>query len=85
MLVVVVVARFAGPIARICTALFIEVRGVLTMHVAGLKTLVLARGETFLTARIEGVSLVLASLTIIASKMSVVASHTAQPVGPALL
>ena len=57
-LVVVVVARFVGLIARICVALFVGVLGVLTMHVAGLKTLVLARGETLRTARIVGALLV---------------------------
>ena len=85
MRVVVVVARFVRPIARICAALFVGVLGVLTMHVAGLKTLVLARGETLLTARIVGASLVLGTLAVIASTTSIVASHAAQPVGPALL
>jgi hypothetical protein len=42
LVVVVVVVRFVGPIARICAAFFEGVLGVLTMHVAGLKTLVLA-------------------------------------------
>ncbi len=76
-LVVVVFARFVGPIARIGAALFIGVLGVLTMLVAGLKTLVLARGETLLTARIVGALLVLATLTILASTMSLVALHAA--------
>ena len=84
-LVVVVVACFVGPIERICAALFIGVLGVLTMHVAGLKTLVLARGETLLTARIVGALLILATLTLIALTTFVVASHAARPVGPALL
>ncbi len=84
-IVVVVVARFAIPLARICAALFLGVLGVLTMHMAGLKTLVLVQGETLLAARIVGASLVLATLTVIASTTSVVASHTARPVGPALL
>ena len=80
-LVVVVFARFVDLIARICTALFIGVLGVLTMHVAGLKTLVLARGETLLTVRIVGALLVLAMLTIIPSTTSVVPLHAAQSVG----
>jgi hypothetical protein len=84
-LVVVVVACFVGPIARICVTLFVGVLGVLTMHVAGLKTLVLARGETLLTACIMEAPLVLATLTIITSTTSVVASHAARPVGPVLL
>ncbi len=84
-LVVVVVPRFVGPIARICAALFVGVLGVLTMHVAGLKTLVLARGETLLTARIVRALLILATLTVLASTTSIVASHAARPVGPALL
>ena len=40
--VVVVIACFVATIVWICVALFIGVLGVLTMHVAGLKTLVLA-------------------------------------------
>jgi hypothetical protein len=80
-LVVVVVVCFVGPIARICAVLFVGVLGVLTMHVAGLKTLVLARRETLLTMRIVGVLLVLAMLTVILSTTSVVASHAAQSVG----
>ena len=83
--VVVVVARFVGQIARICATLFVGVLGVLTMHVAGLKTLVLARGDTLLTARIVGAPLVLGTLAVIASPTSIVASHAARPVGPALL
>ena len=55
------------------------------MYVGGLKTLVLARGETLLTVRIVGALLVLATFTVISSTTSVVASHAAQPVGPALL
>jgi hypothetical protein len=84
-LVVVVVARFVGPIARIGAALFIGVLGVLTMHVAGHKTLVLTQGETLLTARIVGASLVLATLTVLALTTSIVALHAARSVGPALL
>ena len=76
-LVVVVVVCFVGPIARMCAALFIGVLGILTMHVAGLKTLVLVQGETLLTARIVRALLVLATLTVIASTKSVVPSHTA--------
>ena len=82
--VVVVVARFVGQIARICATLFVGVLGVLTMHVAGLKTLVLARGETLLTARIVGALLIFAMLTVLASMMSIVASHAARSVSPAL-
>ena len=59
--------------------------GVLTMHVAGLKTRVLVQGETLLTARIVGESLVFATLTVCALTTSVVALHAAQSVGPALL
>ncbi len=84
-LVVVAVARFVDLIARIGAALFVRVLWVLAMHVAGLKTLVLARGRTLLTARIVGASLVLATLAVIVSTMSVVALHAARPVGPALL
>ena len=40
--VVFVPARFVGPIARVFTALFVRMLSVLTMHVAWLKTLVLA-------------------------------------------
>ncbi len=84
-LVVVVVTPFVGLIARIGAALFVGVLGILPMHVAGLKTLVLARGKTLLTAGIVGASPVLATLTVIASTTSVVASHAARPVSPALL
>ncbi len=84
-LVVVVVARFVDPIARIGAALFVGVLCVLAMHVARLETLVLARGRTLLAARILGALLVLATLTVVASTTSVVASHAARPVGPALL
>jgi hypothetical protein len=83
--VVVVFACFVGLVARVCAALFIRVLGVPTMHVAGLNTLVLARGETLLTACIIGALLVFATLTILALTTSVVASHAAQSVGPALL
>ncbi len=76
-LVVVVVARFVGPIARICAALFVGVLGVLTMHVVGLKTLVLAQGETLLTVRIVGALLILTTLTVLASTTSIVTPHTA--------
>jgi hypothetical protein len=85
LVVVVVVARFVNPIARIGGALFIGVLCILAMHVARLETLVLARGRTLLAARIVGASLVLATLTIVASTTSVVASHAAQPIGPALI
>ncbi len=83
--VVVVVARFVDPIARIGAALFVGVLCLLAMHVAGLETLVLVRGRTLLAARIVGASLVLATLTVVASTTSAVASHAARPVGPALL
>ncbi len=83
--VVLVFACFVGPIARIFAALFIRMLGVLTMHVAGLKTLVLAQGETLLTACIVGASLVFTTVTVFASTTSVVASHAARSVGPALL
>ena len=84
-LVVVVVARFVDPIAPIGAALFVGVLCLLAMHVARLETLVLARGRTLLAARIVGTSLVFVTLTKIASATSVVASHAARPVGPALL
>ena len=58
---------------------------VLTMHVAGLKTLVLASGGTLLLAHIVGVSLAVATLIIFASTKSIVTSCAAQPVGPGLL
>ncbi len=64
-LVVVVVARFVGPIARIGATLFVGVLGILPMHVAWLKTLVLARGKTLLTARIVGALVVRATRTLI--------------------
>jgi hypothetical protein len=83
--VVVVVACFVNPIARIGVALFVGVLCILTMHVAGLETLVLARGRTLLAARIVGALLVLAMLTIVALTTSVVPSHAVRPVGPALL
>ncbi len=50
---------------------------VLTMHVAGLETLVLMRGETLLTVRIVGALLVFAMLTIFVLTTSVVALHAA--------
>ena len=84
-LVVVVVAHFVDPIARIGAALFVGVLWVLTMHMAGLETLVLARRMTLLATRIVGASLILATLTVVASTTSVVASHAARPVGPVLL
>ncbi len=84
-LVFVDVAHFVDPVARIGVALLVRVLCVLAMHVARLETLVLARGKTLLVARIVGVSLVLATLTVVASTTSIVASHAAQPVGPALL
>ena len=80
-----VFARFVGQIVRVFAALFIQMLSVLTMHVAGLKTLVLMQGETLLTARIVGTLLVFATLTVFASMTSVVASHAARSVGPALL
>ncbi len=83
--VVDVVAHFVNPIARIGTALLIGVLCILTMHVAGLETLVLARGRTLLAARIAGALLVLATLTVVPLTTSVVASHAAQPDGPVLL
>jgi hypothetical protein len=79
-----VFACFVGLIARVSTALFVRMLSVLTMHVAGLKTLVLAQGETLLIAHIVGSLLVFATLTLFALT-SVVASHTGQLVGPALL
>ncbi len=80
-----VFVRFVGPIARVFAALFVRMLSVLTMHVAGLETLVLAQGETLLTTRIVGAPLIFAMLTIFASTTSVVASHAARSVGPALL
>ena len=85
MFVVVVVARFVDPIARIGAALFVGVLCVLTMHVAGLETLVLARGRTLLATYILGASLVLAALTLVGTTTFVVASYAVQPGGPALL
>ncbi len=58
-LVVVVVARFLDPIARIDVSLFVGVLCVLAMHMARLETLVLAPGRTLLAARIVGALLVL--------------------------
>ena len=83
--VVFVFTRFVGPIARVFAAPFIGMLGMLTMYVAGLETLVLARGEALLTARIVGASLVFMTLTVFASTTSVIALHAAQSVGPALL
>ena len=82
---VVVLARFAGLIAQVPVALFIRMPSVLTMHVAGVKTLVLAQGETLLVTHIVGASLAVAMLTIFVSTTSIIASHAAQPVGPALI
>ncbi len=84
-LVVVVVALLVDPIARIGATLLVRVLPVLTMHVARLEALVLVWGRTLLVARVVRASLVLATLAIVASTTSVVASHAAQPVGPALL
>ena len=42
--VVVVCTRFVDLISRVCTTFLVGVLGVLTMHVAGLKSLVLTRG-----------------------------------------
>ena len=83
--VVVIFVRFVDRIARIGAALLVRVLCVLAMHVARLETLVLVRGRTLLAARIVGASLVLATLTIVASTTPVVALHAARPVGPALL
>ena len=82
---VVVPTLFVGLIARVSAALFIRMLSVLTMHVAGFKTLVLARRETLLLTPIVGASLASGTLTIFASMTSVDALHTVQPVGPALL
>jgi hypothetical protein len=57
--VVFVLVRFVGPIARVFAALFLRMLSVLTMHEARLKSLVLAQGETLLEA-----SLVFATLTL---------------------
>ena len=84
--VVFVSARFVGLIARVFAALFVRMLSVLTMHGAGLNSLVLARGETLLIVCIVGVFFIFAMLTtVFASTMFVVASHAAKPVGPALL
>ena len=80
-----VFARFVGQIVRVFAALFIRMLSVLTMHVAGFETLVLGRGETLLTARIVGASLVFAALTVFALTTSAIALHAARFVGPALL
>ncbi len=84
-LVVVVVALLIDPIERIGATLLVRVLRVLAMHVARLETRVLARGRTLLVARIVGALLVLATLTVVVSTTSVVASHTARPFSPALL
>ncbi len=52
LVVVVVVACFVNPVARIGVAFLVRVLRVLAMHVARLETLVLTRGRTFLVARI---------------------------------
>ena len=83
--VVVVPARFVGLIVRVPAALFVRMPSVLTMHVAGRKTLVLTRGETLLLACIVGASLAVATLTIFTWTTSVVVLHAVLPVGPALL
>jgi hypothetical protein len=58
---------------------------VLTMHRAGLKSLVLVRREILLLVRIRGASLTFTTLAVFVSTTSVVALHAARPVGPALL
>ncbi len=82
---VVVIALLVDPIARIGVTLLVRVLRVLAMHVARLEALVLARGRTLRVARIVGALLVIATLAVVASTTSVVASHAAQPFGPALL
>jgi hypothetical protein len=57
---------------------------LLTMHVAGLKTLVLACGGTLLLAHIVMASLAITTLIVLASTTSIVMSHAARPVGPAM-
>ena len=84
--VVVVSMRFVSLIARVPVALFVRMpTSVLTMHVAGLKTLVFARGGTLLLARIVGASFTVAMLIIFVSATPTVTLHAARPVGPALL
>ncbi len=82
---VVVVALLVVPIARVGATLLIRVLRVLAMHVARLEALVLAWGRTLPVARVVGMSLVLATLAVVASTTSVVASHAARPFGPAPL
>jgi hypothetical protein len=77
-IVVFVPTCFVGLIAQVSMALFERMLSVLSMHVAGLKTLVLAQEETLLLARIVGASLAFATLTIFASTTSVVVLHTVQ-------
>ena len=84
-LVVVVVALLVDPIARIGATLLLRVLRVLAMHVARLEALVLAWGRTLPVARVVGASLVFATLAVVASTTSVVASHAARPFGPALI
>ncbi len=84
-LVVVVVVLLVVAIARVGTTLVVRVLCVLAMHVARLEALVLAWRRTLLVARVVGALLVLAALAVVASTTSVLASHAAQPFGPALL
>ena len=83
-IVVVVLVCFVGLIVWVPVTLFVRMPRVLTMHVAGLKALVLARGETLLLVRIVGTSRAVTTLIIFALTTSVVTSHTVQPVRPTL-
>ena len=75
--VLVVSVRFAGLIARVPPALLVRMPSMLTMHMAGLKTLVLVRGGNLLLTRIVGASLAVAMLIIIASTTSINVLHAA--------
>ena len=59
--------------------------GVLTMHVAGLKALVLAHGGTLFLAQIMVASLADATLIVLASTTSIIRTYAAQPIGLAMV
>ncbi len=83
--VIAVCACFINLIAWVCMAYLIGMLGVLTMHVAWLKALVLARGSTLLVPHIVAASVAVAALVVLTLTTPIVASHTAQLVGLAIV
>ncbi len=65
----VVCTQFVDLIARVCTAFPVGVLGVLAVHVAMLKILVLARGGILFVAHIGTASIAITPLTVLASTM----------------